>query len=89
MATNNEELNAKIRVRGRYPMNSPMMPGQKSSGIKAPRVVRVDVMTGDGPQRGVMEVDQAGIPGDPPNIDLVTDYPSDHFFAMLHSALRP
>ncbi len=27
-------------------MNSPMMPGQKSTGKKAPRVVRVDVMTG-------------------------------------------
>lgn len=49
--------------------------------------LHVDVMVGDGPQRGVMEVDQLGIAGGEPNVEIVTHYPSDHFFAMLHAAL--
>ncbi|MEZ5166758.1 MAG: nucleoside hydrolase [Acidimicrobiales bacterium] len=56
----------------------------------APATMRrfcVDVMVGDGPQRGVMEVDRIGITGGEPNIDLVTHYPSDHFFDLLFSLL--
>ncbi|MFT5203870.1 MAG: purine nucleosidase [Candidatus Aldehydirespiratoraceae bacterium] len=48
----------------------------------------VDVMVGDGPQRGVLDVDQIGITEGVPNIDLVTDYPAEHFFAMLFEALE-
>lgn len=48
----------------------------------------VEVMTGDGPQRGAMSVDQIGVTGRPGNIDIITDYPSDHFFSMLFDALR-
>ena len=47
----------------------------------------VDVMFGDGPQRGVMEVDQLGIAGGEPNVEIVTHYPGDHFFSLLHAAL--
>ena len=50
--------------------------------------LHVDVMVGDGPQRGVMNVDQIGITGRVPNIDIVTHVPSDHFFEMLFEALR-
>ncbi len=50
--------------------------------------LNVDVMVGDGPQRGVMNVDQIGITGRVPNIDIVTHIPSDHFFEMLFEALR-
>lgn len=50
--------------------------------------LHVDVMVGDGPQRGVMEVDRLGFGGGSPNIELVTDVASDRFFAMLHGALR-
>ena len=49
--------------------------------------LHVDVMVGDGPQRGVMEVDQLGFVGGEPNVEIVTHYPSDHFFSMLHAAL--
>ncbi len=49
--------------------------------------LHVDVMVGDGPQRGVMEVDQLGFGGGEPNVEIVTHYPSDHFFALLHEAL--
>jgi hypothetical protein len=35
-----------IRVIGRYFMNSPTIPGQKSSGRKAARVVAVEEMMG-------------------------------------------
>lgn len=49
--------------------------------------LHVDVMVGDGPQRGVMEVDQLGFGGGEPNVEIVTHYPSDHFFSMLHTAL--
>ncbi len=49
--------------------------------------LHVDVMVGDGPQRGVMEVDQLGFGGGEPNVEIVTHYPSDHFFSMLHAAL--
>ncbi len=48
----------------------------------------VDVMVGDGPQRGVLDVDQLGITDGVPNIHLVTHYPSDHFFDMLFGLLR-
>ena len=48
----------------------------------------VEVMSGDGPQRGAMSVDQIGSTGNTPNIDVVTHYPSDHFFDMLFAALR-
>ena len=47
-----------------------------------------DVMVGDGPQRGVMEVDQIGITGREPNIDIVTHYPTNHFFDLLFGLLR-
>jgi len=50
--------------------------------------LHVDVMVGDGPQRGVMEVDRLGFGGASPNIDLVADVASDRFFAMLHDACR-
>ncbi len=50
--------------------------------------LHVDVMVGDGPQRGVMEVDQLGFGGGEPNVEIVTHYPSDHFFSLLHAALR-
>jgi len=49
--------------------------------------LHVNVMTGDGGQRGVMEVDRLGFVGAEPNVDIVTAYPSDHFFAMLFDAL--
>ncbi|MYA75394.1 MAG: nucleoside hydrolase [Acidimicrobiaceae bacterium] len=49
--------------------------------------LHVDVMVGDGPQRGVLEVDQLGFGGGEPNVDIVTHYPSDHFFSLLHAAL--
>jgi len=48
----------------------------------------VDVMVGDGPQRGVLDVDQLGITGSAPNIDLVTHYPNEHFFGMLFDLLQ-
>lgn len=47
----------------------------------------VDVMVGDGPQRGVLEIDRLGITGRAPNIDVVTHYPSEHFFEMLFEVL--
>ncbi len=34
-----------------------------------------------------MEVDRLGFVGAEPNVDIVTAYPSDHFFAMLFDAL--
>jgi len=43
----------------------------------------VDVMVGDGPQRGVLDIDQLGITDGNPNIDLVTQYPNEHFFHLL------
>ena len=49
--------------------------------------LHVDVMVGDGPQRGVMEVDQLGFGVGEPNVEIVTHYPSDHFFSLLHAAL--
>ncbi len=48
----------------------------------------VEIMVGDGPQRGVMGVDQLGYGGGVPNVDIVTHYPSNYFFDMLHAALR-
>jgi purine nucleosidase len=48
----------------------------------------VDVMVGDGPQRGVLDVDQLGTTEGVPNIDLVTGYPAERFFAMLFEALE-
>ena len=50
--------------------------------------LRVDVMVGDGPQRGVMDVDQIGITGAVPNIEIVTAMETDHFFAMLFALLE-
>ncbi|MDW3219578.1 MAG: nucleoside hydrolase [Acidimicrobiales bacterium] len=47
----------------------------------------VDVMVGDGPQRGVMDVDQLGITDAEPNIDIVSHYPSEHFFELLFGLL--
>jgi hypothetical protein len=35
-----------------------------------------------------MSIDQLGSTGNTPNVDVVTDYPSDHFFSMLFDALR-
>ncbi|MEZ5245571.1 MAG: nucleoside hydrolase [Acidimicrobiales bacterium] len=48
----------------------------------------VDVMVGDGPQRGVLDVDQIGITDGVPNLDLVTHYPTEHFFGMLFELLQ-
>jgi len=49
--------------------------------------LHVEVMAGDGPQPGVMAVDQLGYGGGTPTVELVTRYPSDRFFEMLHDAL--
>jgi len=46
MATKRLEKRVTIRVMGKYFMNSPMIPGQKSMGKKAARVVIVDPITG-------------------------------------------
>jgi purine nucleosidase len=48
----------------------------------------VDVMVGDGPQRGVLDVDQIGMTDAEPNIKLVTHYPSEHFFGTLFELLQ-
>ena len=50
--------------------------------------LNVKVMFGDGGQRGVMEVDRMGFVGGEPNVDIVTHYPSDHFFELLFDAYR-
>ena len=50
--------------------------------------LNVKVMSGDGGQRGVMEVDRMGFVGGEPNVDIVTHYPSDHFFELLFDAYR-
>jgi len=50
--------------------------------------LNVKVMSGDGGQRGVMEVDRMGFGGGEPNVDIVTHYPSDHFFELLFDAYR-
>ncbi|MEM9463829.1 MAG: nucleoside hydrolase [Actinomycetota bacterium] len=49
--------------------------------------LHVNVMFGDGGQRGVMEIDRLGFVGGEPNVEIVTHYPSDHFFSMLFDAL--
>ncbi len=49
--------------------------------------LHVGVMVGDGPQRGVMEVDRFGFSGSEPNLDIVTRYSTDRFFEMLYDAL--
>ena len=46
MATKRDEDRVTIRVMGRYFMNSPMIPGQKTMGKKAASVVRVEPITG-------------------------------------------
>ena len=52
------------------------------------RRLAVDIMVGDGPQRGVMEVDQLGFGDIKPNVNIVTHYPSEDFFSLLFSTLR-
>lgn len=47
----------------------------------------VAIIAGDGPGRGVMEVDRMGVTRAAPNANVVTHYPSDRFFAMLAAAL--
>jgi len=49
--------------------------------------MHVNVMFGDGGQRGVMEVDRLGYVGGEANVDIVTHYPSDHFFELLFRSL--
>ncbi len=49
--------------------------------------LHVGVMVGDGPQRGVMEVDRFGFSGKEPNLDIVTRYSSDNFFGLLMDSL--
>ncbi len=49
--------------------------------------VAVDIAIGPDPMRGTMIVDQFGFQGSTPNVDVVTHYPSDHFFALLHERL--
>ncbi|MEO0492667.1 MAG: nucleoside hydrolase [Actinomycetota bacterium] len=48
--------------------------------------LHVNVMFGDGGQRGVLEIDRMGFVGGEPNVDIVTHYPSDHFFDLLFDA---
>ena len=50
--------------------------------------LHVEVMFGDGLQRGAMSIDKIGSTGATPNVDIVTHYPSDHFFEMLFDALK-
>ncbi len=45
-ATKRELDRVTMRVSGRYPMNSPTIPGQKSMGPKAANVVAVAAITG-------------------------------------------
>ena len=45
-ATKSDAVSVTISVAGRYDMNSPMIPGQKSIGKKAATVVSVEVVTG-------------------------------------------
>ena len=45
-AINNEALRVAIKVIGRNFMNSPTIPGQKTSGIKAAKVVAVEAIIG-------------------------------------------
>jgi hypothetical protein len=46
IATNSDADSTTISVRGRKPMNWPMMSGQNSSGQNATSVVSVEVITG-------------------------------------------
>ena len=45
-ATNKDELNTIIKVKGRYFMNSPIIPGHRARGINAATVVAVDDIIG-------------------------------------------
>jgi len=45
-ATNKEEVSTIIKVMGRYFKNSPTIPGQKSKGTKAAKVVAVEAIIG-------------------------------------------
>jgi len=49
--------------------------------------LHVNVLFGDGGHRGVMEIDRLGYVGGEPNVDIVTHYPSDHFFELLFRSL--
>ncbi len=49
--------------------------------------VAVDIAIGPEPMRGTLIVDQFGFQGGEPNVDVVTDYPSDHFFDLLSQRL--
>ncbi len=49
----------------------------------ATRLVHVDIAIGPDPMRGTLIVDRFGFGGQRPNVSMVTDYPTDAFFAML------
>lgn len=48
----------------------------------------VDIAIGPDPMRGTMIVDHYGFAQMSPNATVITDYPEDHFFAMLYELLR-
>lgn len=48
----------------------------------------VDVVIGDGPARGAMEIDRLGVGDRAPAVDVVTAYPADRFFSMLERSLH-
>ena len=50
-ATNSDEASTTITVIGRYFMNSPMIPGQNSSGRNTATVVPVEAMIGQATSR--------------------------------------
>jgi purine nucleosidase len=47
----------------------------------------VDIAIGPDPMRGTLIVDHYGFAQMKPNATIVTHYPEDHFFAMLHELL--
>ncbi len=48
----------------------------------------VDVLIGDGPGRGAMEIDRLGVGDRAPAVDIVTGYPAERFFSMLELLLQ-
>lgn len=55
--------------------------------IATSRMVHVDVLIGDGPERGLDAIDWLGVTGSEPNADVVTHVPRDSFIDMLHRLL--
>ena len=48
----------------------------------------VDIAIGSEPMRGTLIVDHYGFSQLPKNVQIVTDYPEDAFFAMLYKLLE-